>query len=128
YCDLLLNADEAFTYEFSSIPFDFSVLPPQFLTVNAHFGSALDPDTFDPEADDAVRVEVFESSKKDPAFFYGLIRYKTGEGWIIQSNPQHWQDLHGALRITVVSGSVVLRSIQVGVVTPRSGGGYNAYN
>jgi len=126
-CDMLLNAGDTFTYEFQTVPFEYSVLPPQFLTVNAHFGYGLDPATFD-STTDMIRVEAFETSTNEPPFFSGSSPNAVGYAWIVQSSPTHWQDLQGVLRITVVTGSVVLRSIQVGVVITRAGGGYSAYN
>jgi hypothetical protein len=126
-CALLLNTGDVFTYEFQAIPFDYSVLPPQVLVVNAHFGYGLDAATFDRKSD-VVRVEAFETSTNEAPFFSDTAPYSSS-GWIVPSDdPQHWQDLQGVLRFTVVTGSVVLQAIQIGVVTTKGDGGYSVYN
>jgi len=121
--EVLLNAGESFTYEFSDIPVYYCVSPPQFLTINAHFSFVFDTNTFD--AADAVRVEAFETSTNQAPFFSTVVHQSF---WGTAVLGEDWQDLQGVLRITMESGSAVLQSIQVGVVNTRPGGGYCAYN
>src|SRR6267154_2121511 len=123
--DLFLNTGDVFTYEFQTITFDYSVLSPWFLTLNVHFGYAVDGKTFDANSD-VILVEAFETSTNEAPFFSGTVPSAAYE-WTIESLPSHWLDLQGVLRITVVSGSVVLQTIQIGAVT-RDTQGYNAYN
>ena len=128
-CDLLLNTGDVFTYKFDTIPFYFSVFPPQVLVPNAHFGCALDPATFDRNSD-VVRIEAFETGTNEPPFFSATAQ-NAQPAWTVQSAPQppqHWQDLQGVLRVTVVTGSVILQAIYFGAVRSRADGGYDAYN
>lgn len=112
--DVSLNQGESFTYTFTSIPLDTC---DDLLVENAHFWFNFVEETFESGVD-SVKLEAFESNTNDIPFFSRILNVSGG----IQSPlGNHWADLQGVFRITMVSGSATLSRFGVGAVSKVSG-------
>ena len=109
YCQLHLNAGDTYIYQFSSLP-----LVQQF-PAEGHFFTASSFVTLNTETllpGDQLRLEMFENSPADAPFCSTTL---FGSGSCFAN--LGWQDLQGAVRLTMLSGSVQVETIGLEVVT-----------
>lgn len=103
-------AGQVYDFSFSNVPF-YELAPYQNqggATINFK-GDLLD-------LGDIVRLEFFENSTSDVAFFTNDFNRPTDSFGSTVTVPFPWQDLQGAIRITVLAGSINLDSISTQVI------------
>ena len=108
---VLLNAGDTFTFEFTSIP--LARIDPGGVPQNGFFQFSMNE--FASGAGDVIRWELFENSMVETPFAVntlppGLVGFPRSELNF------HWQDLQGVARLTMVSGSATLAGISIGEV------------
>ena len=109
YGQVTLETGASYTHRFERLEFQgrstFGIAEPSgtvFLYVNPSFPSGLGPN-------DAYRVEIFEDTSAGPPV---LSRTITATSSIHETDyrvPDIWGDLQGSIRVTVLSGSIILR-------------------
>ncbi len=125
-CDIVLNEGQSYTHEFH-IP-ALEPLSGEFWVPNAHFSFSVDLDSVNPE-NDVVLVEAFESNTNEAPFVSRTISADSALGEIVSGSPVPWSgDLQGIVRIRVVSGSVVLKSVFYGLITRSSPRTFASHN
>ena len=110
----LIAAGQVYDYTFTSLAFI------ELFTVQNQGGAGifLSDDLLDPG--DIVRLELFENSVSDTAFFTNDFTDPTYNFGVGVFNPVPWQDLQGSLRLSVLSGSINLNSIFIQVFNDGS--------
>lgn len=124
--DIVLNAGQSYTHEFH-IP-KLEPLGGEVWVANAHYYFRVEESTFDPAVDEVV-VEAFESSTNEVPFYSKTVNSYQFFGHDYSSTPAPWSgDLQGVLRISVRTGSIVLKSVSYGLIArtgARAFGGYD---
>jgi hypothetical protein len=116
---MVLNAGDTFTYEFTSLP--ARIDPGGFVDNFAHFTVGV-PD-FNRQQD-VVRVEAFENSASEAP----LCTYQLGVSPEECLMPLAWNDLQGVVRVSVTQGSVTLNSMHFHVETAIDITSHNVYD
>src|ERR1041385_5993064 len=121
---LVLNPGDTFAYSFSSLPLtgfvsSFNSVP------SGVFGFTVRSNSF--QAGDLLRYEMFENSVAESPIFSGTL--STAPPFSLSAtNAGAWQDVQGAVRFTMLSGSVTLDSVSVKAIVPGpSPSSYNVY-
>jgi len=110
---LHLSAGQNFESEFQNLPFSGFLFPNQsnegsvFLTLSMDDGLS---------AGESLRLQIFENSFSEPPVLTKLLNGPVTDMTIGGSQPDAWQDLQGAFRLTMVSGSVEFTGISVNAV------------
>lgn len=116
YAQAVLTTPSSFEYAFNGLPFVTVVggFPPQ--TPDGQLRLSLSG--FD--AGDVMRVEMFENSLGGTPVYSGDWNIAPGHAISV---PGAWQDLQGGIRLTMLSGSVVLDSFDIAALVPFIGPG-----
>ena len=109
-----LFAGDTFTFEFTSLLEVGPRIPPGGCTEGAEIMLRFSGDFL--ESNELVRLEFFENSLLEPPFYSrerSGLRVGTGAfgGFLLD----HWQDLQGIIRITVIAGSINVNQFDVRV-------------
>jgi hypothetical protein len=111
---LLLNQGDSFTYQFATLPQTGSTNA--FLTSpRGVFGFTLNAATFQPG--EQLRYEMFEHDSSEVPLQSGILSATPPSGATIFSAGA-WQDLQGAVRLTMLTGSATVDTISVQAITP----------
>ena len=111
---VLLTAGDTFSYSFDTMPYlgRFTVPGGAGSAAEGSFNTSFEGDLFDPS--DSVRLEIFERSLDDaPRQSSTFGGYTTSVSSLSILAPYAWSDFQGAVRLTVLSGSVELTKISV---------------
>ena len=124
---LQLGAGESYTYVFTSLDY----LGPSTPGVlgGLDFGARFDGDLFDPG--DSIRMEMFEGTLQEAPFAANTFTGASAPLDVLNLQasqfPSHWNDLQGAVRLTVLTGSANLARIGVSAeLGPSSYGNFVA--
>lgn len=104
---VILNSNDTFVYAFNSLP---SV---EYLGYQNQGGATIHFSGDLLDIGDVVRLELFEDSLLGPVIFSNDFNSPTEHFGVTRINT--WQDLQGVIRLTVLSGSVGLSSIDLQV-------------
>lgn len=111
---LSLSAGQSYTHKFSTVSFrQFGVLSEQFGLGTFHFRA------FNSDPQNTVMLEIFETSTAEAP-----LRSLTLSGFsdsVLVSQFDAWQDLQGAMRVTVLNGIVDISAFEVGVIGGPAG-------
>lgn len=123
-----LSAGSSYTYRFSTLPFQrnvtFGIAEPSgalFLYADPAFPSQLGQTN-------SYQVEMFEGEPNQNPI---LSRVITGKSSIHDTNyrvPNSWGDLQGSIRVTAISGSIVLNGFSFQASTAASPAGFDVYS
>jgi len=111
---LTLNSGDVFTYEFTSLmPVSGDPGP---LSPLGNYSAILNPTTVQPG--DTIRLEMFEDSLTEAPIDS---RTWMNQSLVICQAANAWGDLQGAIRLTMLSGSVTVDVITLRALTPSGG-------
>jgi len=111
WAQLLLRTGESFTHEFSTLPFlyYFTAHGPPF----SLFRFAAIPGSFQPGTE--LQYEMFADSLSESAAFSGILTEMPGNEYrAVPPDFYIWADLQGAIRLTTLTGSVMIAEIELG--------------
>ena len=111
---LTLNSGDIFTYEFSSLPLVGTISEP--LTPLGNYSAILNPATV--QEGDTILLEMFENSLSETPIDS---RTWMNSPLVICQAPAAWADLQGAVRLTMLSGSVTVDVLTFRALTPTGG-------
>jgi hypothetical protein len=114
-----------FDYSFSSLPLTGFVS--SFTSVpSGVFGFTVRSNSF--QAGDVLRYEMFENSVAESPIFSGTMTVAPPFS-LAATNAGAWQDVQGAVRFTMLAGSVTVDSVSVKAIVPGpSLSSYNVYD
>jgi len=122
YAQLVLNPGDAWLYDFSNLPKTGST--PVFGTnPGGSFQFSINGSTF--QNGDMLRYEMFENSSTEPPICSGTMSSAPPFDRTCSSDFS-WQDRQGAIRLTMLSGSVEVDSITITAIT--SGPSLSSYD
>ena len=113
-----LNAGESLTYQFDALPLRLFVnetFPGPFGQLSLHYATG----SF--QAGDSFRVELFETSAAGAPILSMILDNPLGD-LTVTGLPDVWQDRQGAIRLTGLTGSVIIQSAEVEAYVPGAGG------
>jgi len=119
---LVLNPGDSWTYPFSALPKTGSV-PVFTSTPSGIFDFTLDNSTF--QNGDMLLYEMFETDTSELPICSGTLSSTPSEKTSCESDFA-WQDLQGAIRLTMLAGSVTVDSVSVEAIVP--GANLTAYD
>ncbi len=102
---LYLYAGESWSYEFHDLPAGGQTSPNGIPVALGNF--SILPGSF--SAGSSVRWELFENSSNEPPFWNGVVNAPAASG--SGGNTLSWADYQGAVRLTVLTGSVAVSSV-----------------
>lgn len=115
---LFLYAGESWSYTFHDLPYYTLYLQPD--TPRANCGLGFLPGSFAPGS--TLRWELFVDATNQGAFYSQLVTQATG-GYVAMYPSQVWlNDLQGAVRLTMLTGSVAVSSILFEQTAIHAGG------
>ena len=120
---LVLSPGEAYSYQFDTLPFNRRIVGQPGANYG-YFYLAFAPSTFD--AGDSIRLEFFENSLAE-APLRTMDFTSTSDPPIGIYVGAAWQDIQGAFRITQLSGSETVDSINVQAVKMNPDFSFNYY-
>src|SRR2546422_10540402 len=110
---LVLNPGDSWTYTFSSLPFQGGTNV--FLTsTHGEFDFTVRSSSFDPG--DTLAYEMFENSTSEAPICSGTLN-TAPQGTLICSAPNGWQDVQGAVRFRMLSGSLTVDNVTLKAIT-----------
>ncbi len=119
---LVLNPGDTWTYQFSTLPF-VGTTNAFLANPSGIFGFTVNSNTFQPG--DALRYDMFENSTAESPIFTGTMS-SAPPFTVLTATNDAWQDLQGAIRFTMESGSVTVDSVTLGVI--QSGPSLSSYD
>ena len=112
---LRLSTGQSFTYQFSSLP----ILQGAPVSPTGAFRFSLGDDILDPG--EVVRTRMFEGNTsgrviREDQWGDLLDPWPNPVGMLISGAEGAWQDLHGAVQVTMLSGSIGLSTLRLDVI------------
>ena len=119
---LVLRARESFTHEFTTLPFQY--YQTAFFPPYSEFGFSVIPDSVEPGT--TLQYEMFANSFAEAPARSGVLT--TMPPYDHAETPLFvWDDRQGAIRLTVLTGSLILGKVTTGVWAPRDNRTHNYY-
>ena len=124
FAQLLLNPGDSWVYTFSSLPFQNGTNT--FLTTtHGEFDFTVRSSSFNPG--DSLAYEMFENATSEAPIYSGTLNVAPSNP-IISSAPNGWQDVQGAVRFRMLSGSLIIDNVTLkAITTSPSLSSYNLY-
>jgi hypothetical protein len=124
HSQITLNAGDTFTYQFSTLPF---YNPDPFAAVGSLWSVDIPP--FSANSPLTIRLETFENDLNENPIASRVFDSTELPGFSVLAIDAigAWQDLQGAVRITMLSGSWQFNALYISAALPTAGGDPDLY-
>ena len=113
---MTLRPGDSYTFAFTAASLAYQGAVDMGQPPLGNFSAILNPSTLEPGT--TVRLEMFESSVLDAPI---ATTTSTGNSLVSCQADRVWEDLQGAIRVTLLAGSATLDQVTIRVLLERSG-------